>query len=292
MQIEQALAQSPSPAAPVVARRVRRIQPSSGFIPIDFAELWAYRELLHRLVWRDVKARYKQTFLGPVWAVLRPFVSMVVMAAVFGGLAGFTSGTDVPYPLFLYGGLLVWTYFSSVLTGTTSSLLNYGGLLGKAYFPRLYAPLASATAPLVDLALSMSIVLVLFGWFHRWPSWQVVFLPFFILLAMVAGFGVGLWLCGISVRYRDVPFTLPFVVQVLFYVTPVLYPVSKLPEPFATLVVLNPMTSVIEGFRWALLGIDPPNVGVMLGSGTLAALLAVGGLYYFRRTERTIVDMM
>lgn len=288
--VEQTLRTLAKPPAPATA--MRRIQPSRGFIPIDFGELWRYRELLYRLVWRDVKARYKQTFLGPFWAVFRPFATMVVMSAVFGGLAGFKSGTNIPYPLFLYGGLLVWTYFSSAITGSTSSLLNYGGMLGKAYFPRLYAPFASVAAPLVDFSLSLAIVFGLFGYYHRWPSWHVVFLPFFVLLAAVAGLGVGLWLCGISVRYRDVPFTLPFVVQIWFYATPVLYPVSRLPEPFSSLLVLNPVTSVVDGFKWSLLGITPPNVPVLIGSTLFALAIMVGGLFFFRRTERTIVDMM
>lgn len=271
---------------------MRRIQPSKGFIPVDFEEIWRYRELLYRLVWRDVKARYKQTLLGPLWALLRPFVTMVVMAAVFGGLAGFNSGTDVPYPLFLYGGILVWSYFSSVVTGTSTSLLNYGGLLGKAYFPRLYAPLATATVPLVDFALSLTILFGLFAWFGYLPPWQLVLVPAFVLLALVAGLGVGLWLSGISVRYRDVPFTLPFLVQIWFFATPVLYPISRLPSPYDALIALNPMTAVVEGFRWALLGIEPPDVTVLLASGALAAFVAVSGLFYFRRVERTIVDLI
>jgi lipopolysaccharide transport system permease protein len=271
---------------------MRRIQPSRGFIPIDFAELWRYRELLFRLVWRDVKARYKQTMLGPLWAVLRPLVSMVLMAAIFGGLAGFKSGTSVPYPLFLYGGLLVWTYFSSAITGSSSSLLNYAGMLGKAYFPRLFAPFAAVTAPLVDFGIALLIVFGLFGYYGRWPSWHIVFLPFFVLLAGLAGLGVGLWLCGISVRFRDVPFTLPFAIQIWFYVTPVLYPVSKLPRPFSTLLALNPVTSVVDGFKWSLLGITPPNVPVVIGSSFFVLALLVGGLFFFRRTERTIVDML
>ena len=285
----------PAVAGPRVAPPapgMRRIQPSRGFVPIDFRELWRYRELLFRLIWRDVKSRYKQTLLGPAWAILRPLVSMVLMAAVFGGLAGFKSGSSVPYPLFLYGGLLVWTYFSSAITGSSSSLLNYGGMLGKAYFPRLYAPLAAVTAPLVDFALALVIVFGLFGYYGRWPSWHVVFLPFFILLAGLAGLGVGLWLCGISVRYRDVPFTLPFVIQLWFYATPVLYPVSKLPKPYSTLLVLNPITSVIDGFKWSLLGITPPNIPVAVGSSAFAVVLVIAGLFFFRRTERSIVDML
>jgi lipopolysaccharide transport system permease protein len=279
-------------AAASAAPRVRRLQPSRGFVPIDFAELWRYRELLYRLVWRDIKARYKQTFLGSFWAIFRPLATMVLLAAVFGGLAGFSSGTSVPYPLYLYGGLLVWTYFSSAVTGSSSSLINYGGLLGKAYFPRLFAPFAAVVTPLVDFCLALAVVFGLFGYYHRWPSWHVVFLPLFVLLACIAGLGVGLWLSGISVRYRDVPFTLPFVVQMWFYVTPVLYPVSKLPEPYRSLLVLNPMTSVVDGFRWSLLGITPPNIDVLLGSSCFALALLVGGLFFFRRTERTIVDML
>jgi lipopolysaccharide transport system permease protein len=270
---------------------MRRIQASRGFIPIDFAELWRYRELLQRLVFRDVKSRYKQTILGPVWAILRPFVSMVMMAAIFGGLAGFKSGSNVPYPLFLYGGVLIWTYFSSAITNSSSALLNYSGMLGKAYFPRLYAPFAAVAAPLVDLALALVIIFGLFGYYHRWPSWHIVFMPLFVLLAALVGLGVGLWLCGVSVRYRDVPFAIPFVIQIWFYATPVLYPVSRLPEPFRTLLVLNPMTAVVDGFKWSLLGITPPDPLIAVGSGLLAVVIVVSGLYFFRRTERTIVDM-
>jgi len=279
-----------APAAPRPG--MRRIQPSRGFIPIDFAELWRFRELLVRLVWRDVKARYKQTMLGPVWAILRPFISMVMLSAVFGGLAGFKSGSSVPYPLFLYGGLLVWTYFASAITGSSTSLLNYGGMLGKAYFPRLYAPFAAVTAPLVDFALALVIVFGLFAYYGRTPSWHLVFLPFFVLLCGLAGLAVGLWLCGVSLRYRDVPYTIPYVVQIWFYATPVLYPVSKLPKPFSTLLVLNPMTAVVDGFNWSLLGINPPNVPVVIGSSVFTLILLAGGLFFFRRTERTIVDMI
>ncbi len=217
---------------------------------------------------------------------------MVMMAAIFGGLAGFKSGTKVPYPLFLYGGLLVWTYFSSAITGSSTSLLNYGGMLGKAYFPRLYAPFAAVTAPLVDFLLALMIVFGLFAYYGRWPSWHVVFLPVFVLLAGLAGLGVGIWLCGASVRFRDIPFTIPFVVQIWFYATPVLYPVSKLPQPFRTLLVLNPMTAVVDGFKWSLLGINFPNIPVVVGSGAFAIALVIAGLFFFRRTERTIVDMI
>lgn len=287
MAVEQATGSALAPS-----REVRRIQPSSGYVPVDFHEIWRYRELLLRFLVRDIKSRYKQTFFGPFWAVFRPVASMVIMAAVFGGIAGLNSGSDVDYPLFLFIGLLVWTYFSSALTGTTSSLAGNASILGKAYFPRIYAPLSAVTAPLVDFGLSLIIALGLFAWYGRWPSWQVVFLPAFILLTLIAGLGVGLWLCGAAVRYRDIPYALPFAIQLWFYATPIIYSLSAIPEPYKSLLALNPLTSVIEGVRWSLLGITPPNLAVLAVSAVLAVVVAIGGLYYFRRTERTIVDML
>jgi lipopolysaccharide transport system permease protein len=288
---EQTLAGSPPPAPP---RVVRRIQPSSGFVPVDFGEIWRYRELLYRFLWRDVKARYKQTYLGPLWAILRPIVSMIVMTAIFGGLAGFSSGTEgVSYSLFIYAGMLVWNYFSSALTGTSSSLAANRGLLGKAYFPRVYAPLGAVTAPLVDFAISLVISIGLFAYFGNWPSWPVVFMPAFILLALVAGFGVGVWLCGATIRYRDVPFALPFVISLWYYATPIVLPLDQYPEPYRSLLALNPMTAVVEGFRWTFIGGAAPPDWTLLGvSAGIAVVLATAGLYFFRRTERTIVDMM
>lgn len=259
---------------------------------MDVHELWRYRELLLNLVWRDIRARYRQTFLGSSWAILRPVVSMVLMSAVFGGLAGFTSGqSNIPYPLFLYAGMLVWSYFQSALPAASQSLLTNAPLLSKIYFPRLYAPLAQVVAPLVDFALAFVVVFGLFGYFGVWPSWHVVFLPAFILLAIAASLGVGLWLCGISVRYRDVPFVLPYVIQLWFYATPVLYPIKRLPEPYRAIIAINPMTSVIDGFRWSLLGISAPNVPVLAISTLFVVALLVSGLFLFRRAERTVVDM-
>ncbi len=242
---------------------------------------------------RDIRARYKQTYLGPLWAILKPVISMVLLAAVFGGLAGFTSGQpNIPYPLFLYAGLLVWSYFLSVLPGVAASLLNNSSIMGKIYFPRLYAPIAQVTAPLVDLLIGFVVLIGLFGYYGRWPSWHIVFLPAFILLAALASLGFGLWLCGLSVRYRDIGFTLPFVLQLWFYITPVLYPVQRLPEPYRKLVAINPMTAVVDGFRWSLLGITQPNTGVLLASTGVVFVVLVGGLLVFRRAERTIVDLL
>ena len=274
------------------ATTIRRIQPSRGFVPVDFREIWRYRELLLNLVWRDIRARYKQTILGPSWAILRPLLSMVLMSAVFGGLAGFKSGAPkIPYPLFLYSGMLIWTYFQSALPAAAQSFLNNAPLIAKIYFPRLFAPMGQVMAPLVDFGFAFAVVFGLFGYYGVWPNWHIVFLPLFVLLAVAASFGVGLWLCGIAVRFRDVPFALPYVIQLWFFATPVIYPVARLPEPYRSLIALNPMTSVIDGFRWSLLGLSTPNVNVLAVSSGVVLVMLVGGLFIFRRAERTVVDM-
>jgi lipopolysaccharide transport system permease protein len=286
VQPEHALA-SPPP----VSRSYRRIQPSRGLIPLDFAEIWRYRELLYYFLWRDFKGRYKQTYLGPFWAIFRPLASVVLFSVIFGGLAKISPGSGIPYPLFALG-LLPWTYFSSALTGTSSSILNGAGLLSKVYFPRLFLPISAAVTPLIDFALTMTIGFALFAYYQRVPSWQIVFMPAFILLAMIAGLGVGLWFAGVMVRYRDVQYALPFAIQVGMYVTPVIYPASLIPERYRWLLALNPLTAVSEGFRWSLFGGTPPSVPILAASAGVGIVVLIGGLYFFRRTERTIVDMM
>ncbi len=279
-------------AAPARRAQVRRIEASRGLVPLDLGELRRYHGLLYYLVWREVKARYKQTFLGGTWAILRPLILMIVFASIFGGLAGIGSGSDIPYPLFLYAGLLPWMYFQSVLSSGSSSLLNNSSLISKAYFPRLYVPLAAVTAPLVDLFLSFTVLFGLFAWFQRAPSWHIVFLPCFIALSLMIGLGIGLWLSGVAVRYRDVGFMLPFIGQIWLYLTPVIYPVSLVPERFQWLFDLNPMTAVVEGTRWSLLGGPTPSATAVSSSIAFAAVLVLAGLFFFRRTERTIVDML
>jgi lipopolysaccharide transport system permease protein len=270
----------------------RRIQPSRGIVPIDFGELWSYRDLLYRFLWRDFKARYKQTYLGPFWAIFRPFVSIVLFSVIFGKLAGISTGSSsVPYPLFALG-LLPWTYFQSALTGSSSSMLNNASLLQKVYFPRIYAPLSAAVTPLVDLALTMAVAVGLFAYYERLPSWHLVFMPAFILLALIDGLGLGLWFTGIMVRYRDAGYALPFALQVGMYLTPIVYPATFIPASYRWLLALNPLTSVIEGFRWSLLGMKPPSVAALAISAAIGLVLLGGGLYFFRRTERTIVDMI
>ena len=271
---------------------MRRIQPSSGLIPIDAKELWRYRELARFFVVRDVKTRYRQTFLGPAWAILRPLLTIVIFSAIFGGLAGISPGVNLPYPLFVTPGVLVMGYFSSAMTGASSSLLSNGALLSKVYFPRLYAPFSGVATPIVDLLLSLVVLLGLFAYYQRVPSWRFVFLPAFVVLAALTAFGFGMWLSGLSVRYRDVAFALPFVLQIWQYVTPVIYPVSFVPSAYRWLLALNPLTAVVSGFRWSLLGTPFGDMTVLYTSLGLALAVALSGLFVFRRTERTIVDMI
>lgn len=273
-------------------RGVRRIQASTGLIPIDVGELWRYRELLRFFVLRDVKARYRQTFLGPAWAILRPILTIAIFSAIFGGLAGIQTGTDIPYPLFVTPGVLVMAYFASALTGASASLLGNGGLLSKIYFPRLYAPLSGAMTPLVDLLLSLVVLLGLFAYFQRVPSWRIVFLPGFLALAALSGFGFGLWLAGLTIRYRDVGFALPFILQIWQYVTPVIYPMSLVPSGYRRLLDLNPMTAAVLGSRWSLLGTSFGDTTALFTSVGIGLAVAASGLFVFRRTERTIVDML
>lgn len=273
-------------------RTVRRIQPSGGLIPIDVGELWRYRALCAFFLLRDVKARYRQTFLGPAWALLRPALTIAVFSAIFGGLAGIKPGTNIPYPLFVTPGILGFSYFSSAMTGTSSSLLSSGSLLQKIYFPRLYAPIAAVLTPLTDLGLSLVVLFGLFAYFDRAPSWRIVFLPAFLLLAAVVAFGFGMWLAGAAVRYRDVAFALPFVLQIWTYATPVIYPVSFVPSQYRWLLALNPLTAVVSGFRWSLLGTPFGDTNVLFSSLGIALIVSATGLFAFKRTERTIVDMI
>jgi len=273
-------------------RNVRRIQASRGIVPVDFHELWAYRSLLYLFAWRDIKTRYRQTFLSGFWAIFRPLASMVLFSVIFGGLAGIKSGNGTPYPLFVYPALLAWTYFSSAAGSGVSAVASNGGLITKAYFPRLYAPLAVVTAPLIDFCLAFVILLGLFGWYDRAPSWHIVFLPLFLLVAVLLALSLSLWLAGAAVKYRDVAFGVPFALQIWLYLTPVIYPASLVPSHLRWLLSLNPMTAVIDGFRWSLLGSGFPSASVLAVSFGMTVALLVPGLYHFRRTERTFADLI
>jgi homopolymeric O-antigen transport system permease protein len=277
---------------PSASDQVIRIKPAKRFVVFDLRELVDYHELLYFLTLRDIKVRYKQTLLGAAWAVLQPFLAMVIFSVIFGHLAGITPDYDVQYPLFVYTGLLPWTYFASCLTMSSASVVGSAPLVTKVYFPRLLIPLASVGAPIVDFGLSFIVLLGLFAWYGIVPSWHVVFLPVFLFMALLVAFGVGLWLSALNVRYRDVPYAVPFLTQLWLYATPVIYPVSLIPAAWRWLLAVNPMTGVIEGFRWSLLGGGAPRFGVIGISILIGSALLLSGLAYFKHFERRFADVM
>jgi lipopolysaccharide transport system permease protein len=287
----QAVAPAPVAAHP---HGVRRIQPSSWFVPIDARELWRYRELLRFIVLRDVKSRYRQTYLGPSWAILRPLVTLVIFSAIFGGLAGITpgKGVDVPYALWVTPAVVVFTYVSTALTNTASSLVINSHLITKVYFPRLFIPLSTSLTPVVDFLLGLLVLAAVFAYYGRAPSWHIVFLPAFMALMILVTAGIGLWLAAFSARYRDVVFGAPFLVQIWQYATPVIYPVAFIPSTYRWLLDFNPLTAVVEGFRWSLLGLPFGSLTTLAASICIGLAASASGLFAFRRTERLMVDML
>lgn len=267
------------------------IEPSRGWVGLKLKELWEYRELVYFLVWRDVKVRYKQTVLGAAWAVIQPLFSMLVFTVVFGKLAKMPSD-GIPYPLFSYAALLPWNYFAQGLSGSSDSLVGSANLIRKVYFPRLAIPVAAVCGGVVDFLIAFAVLLLMMGYFGVSPTANVVWLPGFLLLAVVTALGVGLWLSALNVQYRDVKYTVPFLVQFWMYATPIVYPSSLLPEPWKTLYGVNPMAGVVEGFRWALLGVKTPPGAMLWVSVAAAVLLLVSGAYFFRRMEKTFADVV
>jgi lipopolysaccharide transport system permease protein len=268
-----------------------RIEPSKGWISLGLEDLWQYRELLFFLTWRDIKVRYKQTALGAAWAVIQPLFTMLVFTLFFGRLAKVPSD-GIPYPLFSYTALLPWQLFAYALTESSNSVVANERLITKVYFPRLVVPLASILAGLVDFVIAFTLVIGMMVWYGVRPTWAVLTLPFFVVLAMVTALGVGLWLSALNVQYRDVRYTLNFIVQFWLFASPVAYSSTLVPARWRPFYGLNPMAGVIEGFRWALLG-KVHSPGTMLWvSVVVVALVLVGGLYYYRRMEKTFADVV
>ena len=267
------------------------IQPTRGWVRLDLAELWHYHELLFFLTWRDIKVRYKQTVLGAAWAIIQPLFSMVVFTVFFGRLARVPSD-GIPYPLFAYTALVPWQLFAYGLTESSNSVVVNERLITKVYFPRVIVPLASVFAGLVDFTIAFTVLIGMMVWYGVKPSWAILTLPLFVLFAVVTAFGVGLWLSALNVQYRDVRYTLTFIVQFWLLASPVAYSSTLVPARWRTLYGLNPMAGVIQGFRWALLG-KTPAPGMMLAVSVLVvALVLVGGLYYYRRMEKTFADVV
>ncbi|MEA5467325.1 ABC transporter permease [Spirulina sp. 06S082] len=255
-------------------------------------DLWRYRELFYFLAWRDILVRYKQTAVGITWALLQPFVTMVVLTVVFGKLAKFPS-EGTPYPILVFAAMLPWQFFASSLSNSSNSLVGNANLISKVYFPRLIVPASAVVVSCVDFVLSGSILLGLMAWYNFVPSWRIIFLPGFIAIAAIASMGVGLWLAALNVRYRDFRFVVPFIVQLGLYISPVGFSSNIVPDRWRLLYSLNPMVGVIDGFRWAILG-DKFHLylpGFIL-SLLLLVLLGISSIIYFRKTERTFADVI
>jgi lipopolysaccharide transport system permease protein len=275
------------------------LRPTKGWTSLNLVDLWRYRELIYFLIWRDIKVRYKQTGLGVAWAILQPFLTMVVFTIFFGKLANMPSD-DVPYPIFSYTALLPWTLFAKGISDAGRAMVSNRSMITKIYFPRMVIPTGAVFSGLVDFGIAFIVLIGMMIYYNYAPrsTYEVVLtpavftLPLFLLLALVTTLGVGFWLSALNVNYRDVNYILPFLTQIWLFLTPVVYPSSMLSTKWQIVYALNPMAGVVNGFRWALLGIDS-NLWITLPISTLVAIiLLVTGMFYFRRMERTFADMI
>lgn len=267
------------------------IEPTTGWIGLRPRELWNFRELCYFLVWRDIKVRYKQTLLGAAWAVIPPLLMMVVFTLVLQKIAHLGS-YGKPYAVFSYAGLVPWTLFTASLAGVSASMMSNSQLVSKVYFPRLVLPLAAAMTPVIDFVIAMGLLAILMVAYSTPPTLAVLLLPLFLLLAIIAAFAIGLWFAALNVKYRDFQYTVPFIIQIGLFVTPVAYATSSLPHAAQAFLALNPMVGVIEGFRWGLLGTPAPSAATIIISMAATVVLLFTGLAYFRRAERTFADII
>ncbi len=267
------------------------IEPAKGWVSLKLRELWEYRELLFFFVWRDIKVRYKQTVMGVAWAIIQPVFTMIIFSLFFGRLAKVPSD-GLPYPLFSYAALVPWTFFANALNQSANSLVVSANMVKKIYFPRPTLPIATILAGVVDFVLAFLVLLGMIFFYGLTPTINVLWLPLFLLLALITSLGVGLWLSAMNVQFRDVRYAVPFLTQAWLFATPIAYPSSLLSEPWRTLYGLNPMVGVVEGFRWALLGTDTAPGPMVLVSSLVALALLVSGAFYFRRMEKTFADVV
>lgn len=266
------------------------VEANHAWSAIDFSELWSFRELLYFLTWRDIKVRYKQTALGVAWAILQPLITMLVFTLFFGRLAGVPSD-NLPYPVFAYAGLLAWTFFANAISTSGNSLVNSTHLITKVYFPRIIIPSAAIAAGLVDFAIAFGIMVVLMAYYRVALTWNIVMFPVVVILITLLALGMGMWLSALNVKYRDIRFALPFIVQLWMFVSPVIYPASFLPEKFRWLLSINPMTGLIEGYRSSLLGL-PFNWTSLAASAGITVILLIYSSYSFRRMEKSFADII
>lgn len=280
---EKALANEPRPQL--------HIEPTKGWASINLKELWLYRELIYYFVWRDLKVRYKQTVMGALWAILQPFIAMVIFSLFFGRLAKLPS-EGIPYPIFSYSALVPWTFFANGVTQASNILVLNQNMVKKIYFPRLTMPIASVISGVVDFFLAFVVLLGMMVVYRIYPTANIICLPLLLLLALVTCLGVSFWSSAMNAQFRDIRYAIPFIVQVWFFLTPIVYSSSMLPEPWRTLYGINPMAGVVEGFRWALLGTDTQPGSIVFLSAVVAVILFISGAYYFRRMERTYADIV
>jgi lipopolysaccharide transport system permease protein len=267
------------------------VKPSKGWISLNLDELWEYRELLYFLTWRNIKVRYKQTILGAAWAIIQPLFTMVVFSIFFGKLAKVPSD-GIPYPIFAYAALVPWMFFANGLNQSSDSLVGSADLIKKVYFPRLIVPISSVISGVIDFVLAFVVLVGMMLFYGIYPTANSIWLPFLLLLAFVTSLGVGLWLSALNVQFRDVRHTVPFLTQFWLFATPIAYPSSLLSEPWHTLFGINPMVGVVEGFRWALLGTETAPGPIIIVSSLVALVLLVGGVFFFRRMEKTFADVV
>jgi lipopolysaccharide transport system permease protein len=267
------------------------IRPTTGWLSLNIRELWAYRELVYFLTWRDIKVRYKQTAIGVAWAVLQPLAMMAVFTILFGKLANIPS-EGVPYPLFAYAALLPWQLFSRTISESTSSLVTDQRLITRVYFPRIIVPLSTTLAAMADFGIASGLLVVLMFVYGAIPGAALIWLPAFILLMVITALGIGFWLAALNVEYRDVMYTIPFIIQFWFFVTPIAYPSSLVPERWQILYGLNPMVGVVEGVRWALLGVGQGPSLMLAVSVLIGVILFISGIIWFQRREENFIDAL
>lgn len=270
---------------------VVRIRASRGRVSLNLKELWDYRELVYFLTWRDLKVRYKQTVVGAAWAIIQPFFTMLVFALFFGRLAKMPSD-GVPYPLFCYAALVPWIFFANGVTFGSNSLVTNPNMVKKVYFPRLAMPISTVLAGVVDFVLAFIVLLGMMIFYGTIPTPNIVWLPLLLLLALTTALGVSLWLSAMNVQFRDVRYAIPFIIQFWLFATPIAYPSSLLEQPWRTVYGLNPMVGVVEGFRWALLGVETSPGPIVIASSVVSVVMLVTGAFYFRRMEKTFADVI
>lgn len=268
-----------------------RIEPSKGWVSLQLREIWEYRELLYFLIWRDIKVRYKQTILGGAWAIIQPFFTMVVFSLFFGKLAKVPSD-GIPYPIFSFTALVPWSFFANGLSQASNSLVGNSNLITKVYFPRMCMPIASVIGGIIDFTLAFSVLIGMVFYYGIIPSVHIIWIPFFLMLAFSTSLGASLWLSALYVKFHDVRHIIPFLTQIWLFATPIAYPSSLLKEPWFTIYGINPMTGVVEGFRWALLGTDTAPGPIIIVSSLVALGLLLSGAFYFRRMEKTFADVV